>query len=174
MLTQIEFRENMTKWILWCVTIASISIIVNGEPCEPFRIYGGLSQVDPFSSFIFNIVAKDLNFVISKSNSKGLILGLRIGKNNVELTQLQYANDTIRFFPKDTTSVLNYKRILYYYSLMTGLEINFQKSTLVSWNNSRNNHWFEEIAQILNCKTQSLPFTYLGVLIGGCPKTLKF
>lgn len=54
----------MIKWILWCVSTASISIIMNGVPCELSKIQRGLRQIDPISSFLLNIVVKSLNYVI--------------------------------------------------------------------------------------------------------------
>lgn len=57
---------------------------------------------------------------------------------------------------------------------MTGLEINFYKSSLVSWSRFQNDVWCHEMAGMLQCNIQSLPFTYLGVPIGGYSRTLKF
>lgn len=84
---------------MWCVSTASMSsMIVNGSPCEPFKFQKGLRQGDPISSFLFNIVSKALNFVISEACSKDLIFGIRNGRDNIELTHLQYADDTLLFF----------------------------------------------------------------------------
>ena len=43
------------------------------------------------------------------------------------ITSLQYAGDTL-LIPSDTTSQTNLKILLYYYELLTGLLINFDKS----------------------------------------------
>lgn len=68
----------------------------------------GIRQGDPISSFILSIVSEALNYIINEAKAKGLISG----KENVELTHLQFADDTIIFLPEDRVVVLNYKRLL--------------------------------------------------------------
>lgn len=160
----------MVKWIMWCVSTSSVLVMVNGVPCEPFRMNRGLRQVDPISSFLFNIVDEPLNFVINKPYSKGLISGIHVGENRVQFTHLQYADDTILFILKDSTTVINYRRLLECFRIMTGLEIRFSKSSLITWNNKRDLVQLEDMASILQCKTHALPFKYLGVFIGGNPR----
>lgn len=77
---------------------------------------------------------------------------------------MQYADDTILFIPQDNIFMINYKRWLECYDLMTGLEINFSKSALVSWNT--NQEWIQSMSLIMERRTQKLPMKYLGVPIG--------
>lgn len=106
--------------------------------------------------------------------SKGLISGVNVGDNNVFITHLQYVDDTLLFLPQYYNIVVNYKRLLQCFSIMTDLDINYSKSSLISWNN--NNPWVNEMASELGCRVQNLPFVYLGVQIGGNhpPKKLNF
>lgn len=60
------FGNRFTRWIMWCVTTATISVIVNSSACEPFRIQRGFRQGDPLSSLLFIIVSEYLTFVIKK------------------------------------------------------------------------------------------------------------
>lgn len=78
----------MIKWIMWFVSTASISLLVDGVPCEPFKIQRVSRQGDPISPSLFNIVFESLNYVISEAFSKGSISGLCIGFNGIELTHL--------------------------------------------------------------------------------------
>lgn len=55
---------------------------------------------------------------------------------------------------------------------MTRLDINFSKSTLVSWN--VNNQLVEELASEVNCNVLFVPLTYLGVPIGQTQRTTSF
>lgn len=109
------------------VTTTSLFIIVNGVPTKPFRIHMGLRQGDSISSLLFNIVVEYLNFIIHKACEKGLIVGLHVGSDRICITHLQYANDTILFLSKDDKTMVNYKRLMDSYALMTGLEINCNK-----------------------------------------------
>lgn len=112
--------------------------------------------------------------MINEAYLKGLILGVHVGVNKIALTHLQYVDDTILFLAKDDITVQYYKRLLDCFILMTGLEINYNKSSLITWNNKRDREWLESTTSLLQCKTQSFPFKYLGVLIVGNPKGAKF
>lgn len=67
LLTQFRFGETMITWLMGCVTSASISILVNGSPTEPFPMHKGLGQGDYISSFLFTLVCEALNFVIMQA-----------------------------------------------------------------------------------------------------------
>lgn len=57
------------------------------------------------------MVVESLNFIINEAVDKGLITRVQVGKDQIPLTHLQYADDTLIFLPKDTTTVLNYRRL---------------------------------------------------------------
>ncbi|XP_058750205.1 uncharacterized protein LOC131623225 [Vicia villosa] len=54
---------------------------------------------------------------------------------------------------------------------MSGLKVNFHKSSLVGVNVSQN--WLLEAANVLNCGISSLPISYLGLPIGANPKRME-
>lgn len=90
---------------------------------------------------------ESLTFIVREACNKGLISGVEIGKDRVMVTHLQYADDTILFLPKDTNALLNYRSLLDCFSIMSGLQINYNKSTLVSWN--KKNVWVEEMCRLI-------------------------
>ncbi|CAL5374865.1 unnamed protein product [Camellia sinensis] len=67
--------------------------------------------------------------------------------------------------------VVNIKRILRCFELMSGLRINYHKS--VTSGIGVQDAWLDEIAGRLNCKYQKLPFKYLGMPLGANPRRLK-
>ena len=77
---------------------------------------------------------------------------------------IQYADDTLIILPACPTQLLNIKNILSTFSLITGLKVNFGKSSLVPINVSPDR--CAELAGIINCKPEALPFTYLGFPMG--------
>lgn len=127
---------RMANWIFWCVKIVLVSVMINGNPTQPFRIHKGLRQGDPVSQFLFTIVGEALSYVITRAKNCNLIKGLKIGKDNVELTHIQFADETLLFLPQDSTILMNYKRLLDCSGLMSGLQVNFDKSSLVSWHSN--------------------------------------
>lgn len=164
MLDQVGFGPRMKRWLMWCITTASISVIINGSPSEPFKMQKGIRQGDLISSFIFSIVGEALNYIILEAKTKGLIKGLEIGKDNIELTHLQFADDTIIFLPGDSEVVLNYRRLLSCFSLMAGLTINFQNSNLIRW--GRGELWIQDMSSMMQCQWKQLPITYIGIPLG--------
>lgn len=80
--------------------------------------------------------------------------------DKVELTHLEYVDDTILFLPKDDTTHLNYRRMLDCFSTMTGLHINFSKSALVGCNWS--SEWIDEMSQVFGIFNSSTTHQVLG------------
>jgi len=64
------------------------------------------------------------------------------------------------------------RAILLLFESLSGLKVNFSKSHLVGVNVA--NSWLSEAAMVLNCRVGSIPFVYLGLLIGGNARRLSF
>lgn len=118
---------------MWCVTRTRISIMLNGTPTSPFSLEKGVRQGDPISSFLFAMVSKSLTYILNTANMQGLIKGVKVGRDHIALTRLQFTDDTLIFLSQNCNKVFNLRRLLDCYSLMTGLGINYEKSSLVSW-----------------------------------------
>ena len=164
-LDQMQFPPKWTEWIMSCVTSASASILVNGSPSAPFKLQRGLRQGDPLSPFLFMLVGEVLNKVILKATNTGLWSGLEIRKNGLKITHLQYADDTLIFSEAKMESLRNIKKALILFNLASGLQVNFHKSSIIGINTSKT--WLQKAADSLLCKVGDIPFTYLGLPIGG-------
>ncbi|GKE17567.1 reverse transcriptase domain, reverse transcriptase zinc-binding domain protein [Tanacetum coccineum] len=76
---------------------SSMSILVNGSPSEEFGLERDVRQGDPLSPFLFILAAEDLNAIVIEAVEKGIFRGVVVGANNVMVSHLQYADDTIFF-----------------------------------------------------------------------------
>lgn len=78
-----------------------------------------------------------------------------------------------RFFfcPPNLDYLLNIKKTLILFNLASGLQVNFHKSSLMGIHTD--DSWLQKAAECLLCKVGSLPFTYLGLPIGGCTSRLS-
>lgn len=91
--------------------------------------------------------------------------GLTVCRRGVSITHFQYADDTILFCPPNIEYLQNMKKTFILFHLASELQVNFYKGSIMGLNVS--NNWLDSAAKTLVCKKGSLPFTYLGLPIGG-------
>ncbi|XP_072088157.1 uncharacterized protein [Arachis hypogaea] len=68
-------------------------------------------------------------------------------------------------------TIRNYKRLLHYFEMMSGLNINFEKSSFIPVNCEQ--CWTQQMCHLLGCKEASLPVRYLGISVGANPRLVK-
>jgi len=95
MLRWLGFCPKWIKWVEGCLKYAFIPVLVNGSPSTEFILQKGLRQGDPLVPLLFNIVAEGLNGLTREAMEKNLFRGFLVGRNNVKIRILQYAEDTI-------------------------------------------------------------------------------
>ncbi|XP_028085089.1 uncharacterized protein LOC114286192 [Camellia sinensis] len=165
MLSSFGFQNKWIRWIKECLQSSRVSILVNGSPTAEFCPENGLRQGDPLSPFLFIIVAESLNMLFQRAKDLGLIKGVVIGTRRINVTHLQFADDTIVFCEAEEQEILNVKRC---FEVLSGLRINFHKSKVCGV--GVQNEVVADFAKRLNCQGQKLPFTYLGLPLGASPK----
>ncbi|KAE8723356.1 MORC family CW-type zinc finger protein 3 isoform 2 [Hibiscus syriacus] len=160
------FSEKWISWIEYCISLASISVLVNGSPTEEFPMGKGLRQGCSLSPLLFNIVGELLNLMLIKVAGLGLFEGFAIGRpdNPFHLTHLQFADDLILFYRDSPTHILNIRRVLRVFSLMSGLHLNLSKSSLYVIN--MEDDILKEWAYEAGYGVGSFPTVYLGLPLG--------
>ena len=86
------------KWIWGCLSSVSYSILINGRPRGKFSRSRGLRQGDPLSPFLFIIVVDVLGRLVDKAIIDDAFKGFKVGKDKVEVSHLQFADDTFLIF----------------------------------------------------------------------------
>ncbi|KAK2644269.1 hypothetical protein Ddye_019464 [Dipteronia dyeriana] len=93
-----------------------------------------------------------------------LIMGEKFGRWGVNVSHLQFADDTIVFLQSRSDYLLNLKRILRCFELSSSLTINFHKSCIVR---VRKNEAIEACwVDLFKCRKVTLPLQYLGLPFG--------
>lgn len=164
-LIQMNFPVTWRSWILSCVKSAAASILINGSPSSTFKLHRGLRQGDPLSPFLFNLIVETLSLLIQKGAAQNLWEGVEASKGGPKITHLQYADDIVIFCPPRLEYLLNLKKALILFQVISGLQINFHKSSLLGINTDES--WLQQAARALLCKVGELPIIYLGLPIGG-------
>lgn len=156
-----------SRWIMWMRSIfktMKITVLINGSSTNEFSPSRGLRQGDQLSPLLFNLVGQILHHLINTANIHGKFTGIQIGKDGMNFTHLQFADDTLLFINGDDTSIYNVKSILITFQLLFGLCINFSKSELLALNYDQEQQ--EIWANKLGCRVGNWPLKYLGVPLG--------
>ncbi|XP_039072016.1 uncharacterized protein LOC120219245 [Hibiscus syriacus] len=160
------FGIKWCSWIRKCVTTTSVSVLVNGVPTEEFSMSRGLRQGCSLSPLLFNFIGELLNQLLLKAVSSGLFNGLVVGKEegSYMLSHLQFADDLIIFCNASKTDILNVKRVLRVFEIMSGLQLNLSKSKLFGINIT--DEEVKEWARDLGCAAGTFLSDYLGLPLG--------
>ncbi|XP_015953789.1 uncharacterized protein LOC107478154 [Arachis duranensis] len=165
------FGHRWRSWVMECVGTSSMSVLINGSPSKLFKMERGLQQGDPLSPFLLVLVVDVLHRMFGESARNGRISPLLVGRDHVELSHLQFTDDTILFYPPEEETIKNYRRILHCFELISGLSINFDKSSLILVNSDV--QWVHLMCSVLGCKEASLPVKYLEIQLGVNPRLVK-
>ncbi|XP_058750276.1 uncharacterized protein LOC131623294 [Vicia villosa] len=150
---------------------SNLAVLNNGYPTQDINIQRGLNQGDPLAPFLFLLVTEGLSGLISKVVRLTLLSGVRIGFSNLEVSHLQYANDTIILANDTIDNLLTIKAILLGFDFASCLCVNFSKSSLIGVNYDQS---FLDLAyKFIHCNQESLPFKYLGNPVGANPLLLS-
>ena len=149
-----------------------MSVLVNGSPTEEFYPKRGLRQGDPLAPFLFLVVAEGLTGLVRQAVKADLLSGLTIGRDELQLCILQFADDTLFVCEDSFRNVTTLKAILRGFEVASGLKINFHKSKLAGINVHSNDLLC--YTKTLNCNQMEVPFKYLGLEVGGNPQKKKF
>lgn len=93
-------------------------------------------------------------------------------QGEVMLPHLQFADDTLIMGDKCWLNVCLIRAVLFLLEEVSGLKVNFNKSMLTCVNITQ--LWLSDAALALNCRTDTIPFVYLGLPIGGDSRRLSF
>ena len=97
MLDEMGFGWKWRQWIRHCISSPAISVLVNGSPTKEFGLERGLHQGDPLSPLLFNVAVEGLSALLNKAVHTDLLRGAVLGSGGIQISNLQFADDTILF-----------------------------------------------------------------------------
>jgi len=113
-------------------------------------------------------VAENLTGLVRQAHKVNLLQGVKVGRHEVDVCMLQFADDTLFLCETAYDNVVAIKAIMRCYELASGFKINFSKSKMADINVERNS--LVCFAKSLNCTQMMVPFMYLG----GNPRKKQF
>ncbi|PNX96151.1 cysteine-rich receptor-like protein kinase, partial [Trifolium pratense] len=161
MMKRFGFCSLWIKWMKACVFAGNLSVLVNGSLTSEISIQRGLKQGDPLAPFLFLLVAEGFGGVMRKAVAESSFKGFAFGREGLQVSHLQYADDTLCIGEANVQNLWTLKAVLRGFEMASGLKINFSKSCLMGVNASPD--FMATACTFLNCSQGSLPFNYLGV-----------
>ncbi|GJY17125.1 putative RNA-directed DNA polymerase, eukaryota, reverse transcriptase zinc-binding domain protein [Tanacetum coccineum] len=161
---QMGFSVKWRSWIHSCLNSAYASVLINGSPTKEFKLDRGLRQGDPLSPFLFIIAIEALNVTLLESTNNNIFHGIKVGKDKVHISHLQFTNDALIMGEWSLSNAKNLSRILTCFHLASGLRVNFNKSKLFGIGVT--NVELNTIASSIGCLALQFPCIYLGLPIG--------
>ena len=171
-MNRMGFGSRWVRWIKWCISTASFSVLFNGSPTGFFPSSKGLRQGDPLSPYLFVIGMEVLSCLLNRAVEGNYFAGSRIAVGRGEdlvISHLLYADDTLIFCQANMEQLKYLSWILMWFEALSSLKINLNKSEIIPIGTVDN---VEVLASELGCKVRSLPTSYLGLPLGAKHKAL--
>lgn len=87
-----------------------------------------MRQGDPLSPYLFILEVDVLSHMMNLAYEGGFVQ--KVGPWHPGISCLQCADDTIMLLPPDLVSIKRVKLLIYLFELLSGLSINFNKSSI--------------------------------------------
>jgi hypothetical protein len=173
LLERMEFGDRWCHWMKTCISTVQFFVLVNGSPEGFFGSSRGLCQGDSLSPLLFLLIMEVLSRLLQKTEEAGLIQGFQagtLGGNEVRISHLLFADDTIVFCDAAPEQVLHIRKALSYFEAIIGLRVNLAKSEMVPVGVMDS---MQPLADLLCCRIGALPMLYLGMPLGAQYKALN-
>ncbi|GKD12876.1 reverse transcriptase domain, reverse transcriptase zinc-binding domain protein [Tanacetum coccineum] len=105
-----------------------------------------------------------LQISIIEACNKVVFKGISLAESKVNVSLLQYADDALFFGKWSRSNAKNLIHILKCFEMGSGLKVNISKSRIIGVDVPLTD--VESMAALLGCAHESLPFIYLGLLVG--------
>ncbi|XP_048498315.1 uncharacterized protein LOC104897505 [Beta vulgaris subsp. vulgaris] len=130
MMLKLGFPRGYVQLVMKCVSSATFSVLVNGQPSRRFTPSRGLRQGDPLSPFLFVLCAEGLSTLLRDAKKKKLIHGVKIGRRVSPISHLFFADDSLLFIRATEEEVDNVLDVLSIYEAASGQKLNMEKSEM--------------------------------------------
>ncbi|KAA3465051.1 reverse transcriptase [Gossypium australe] len=162
LMRRMGFCDEWISLIMRCITSATYTMVTNGKNGKEFRPTRGLRQGDPLSPYLFLTCAEGFSRLIEKAKREGRLLGAKVGRSNISVTHLFFADDSILFGKASTKGANTLKRVINDYEALSGQKVNFEKS-LIYFSGNVDEELQEQVGNTLGVRISNNPEKYLGL-----------
>ena len=97
LMKKMGFGDTWTNLMMQCISKATYSVLINGEPYGHIKSTRGMRQGDPLSPYLFLLCTEGFYGLLRKAEENGDIRGVSICRSAPKLTHLLFANDSLIF-----------------------------------------------------------------------------
>ncbi|KAL6343049.1 hypothetical protein AAG906_017861 [Vitis piasezkii] len=129
-MSKMGFGHRWIKWMNWCCSTATFSILINGSPSGFFRSSRGLRQGDPLSPYLFLFAMEALSQLLSCARNGGFISGFKVGERGREgllVSHLLFSDDTLIFCDAEADQLQYLSWTFMWFEAISGLKVNLSK-----------------------------------------------
>ncbi|KAH1106956.1 hypothetical protein J1N35_010724 [Gossypium stocksii] len=162
MMKMLGFCNRWIELIMRCARSMSYLVVNNGIQEAEFKPTRGIKQRDPLSPYLFIICAEGFLRLLNKSKREKRIAGARVGKGELVITHLFFADDNILFRKATMNGARSMKVVINKYESISGQVVNFEKS-LIYFSNNMQEDLKEQIGGYLGVRVSNNPEKYLGL-----------
>lgn len=142
------------------------------ETEEQIHCYKRLEQGDRLSPFLFILITDVFSRLLHHGEEQGHISGYVSNCGLIRIDHHLFADDTLLFSKKDPFYIKNLHKIVKFFEIASGLNINYNKSSVFGI--SICTRTINKITKAWGCSSGSWPCTYLGLPLNGNPKKEAF
>jgi ribonuclease HI len=173
-LTEVNLPNEMINVIMSCITSVQSNVLWNGSRSEFFTPHCGVRQGDPMSPYLFVLCMDKLTHLIAEAVENGKWKPMRAGRSGPSISHLMFADDLLLFGQAVDENMTAVVEVLNKFCLMSGQQVNFDKSSIFFSRNVPTVRRVSLTAQSGLKETQSLG-NYLGVpALGRAPRVQDF
>ena len=88
LMKKMGFGDTWTNLMMQCISKATYSVLINGEPYGHIKSTRGMRQGDPLSPYLFLLCTKGFYGLLKKAKENGDIWGVSICQSAPKLTHL--------------------------------------------------------------------------------------
>ena len=124
------FDPHWVKLMLECIYSVQYRVLLNGQPRGLIIPQRSLRQGDPLSPYLFIMCTEALIANIKKAERMKQLMGMKVARVCPSISHLLFADDSLFFCKAQKEECQTILRILKEYEVVSGQQINFQKSPI--------------------------------------------
>ena len=162
LLSKMGFDHHWIKLMMKCISSVQYRVLLNGQPKGNIIPQRGLRQGDPLSPYLFIMCTEALVANIKKAEREKLLTGVKVARACPPISHLLFADDSLFFCKAKSEECQTILRILKDYEVVSGQQINFDKSS-IQFGHKVEEGLRQELRDVLGIQNLGGMGSYLGI-----------